>query len=219
LQQLLDARSSSEAGPNRLGARPPGCRTSRDVPPAHWWPAWSASLRLTCSVTMGNIHDLVTALVSDNIDVLLCHHSALQPVPSNRSSTGCTSETSRPYVSRDLQQRERFVLLGRRVGRCRLMALGRRLLRPPGRPRRRDCRRAARRQAGPQRHGRRTRHGPAVSALPGARPHRRRRARHERCRWAPAVDVPLADVAFKARANDRRAAMALWSALDRPRAG
>ena len=31
--------------------------------------------------------------------------------------------------------------------------------------------------------------------------------------------MPLEVVAFKARTNDRRAAMALWSALDRPRAG
>ena len=229
LQQLLDARSElggrAEIGSAhvRLGL-PYVLGTSRL---AHWWPAWSASLRLTCSVTMGNIHDLVTALVSDNIDVLLCHHSALQPVhldPAQFDRLHVESDVLRPYVSRDLQQRERFVLPGsaRRplpllmysagVYFARLVDLvvetagvplaGKRVLESDMADVLRDMALA----------------GFGIAWLPDRTA---AAARHEGLvplgtgKWT----MPLAVVAFKARANDRRAAMALWSALDRPRAG
>ncbi|MFX8723701.1 hypothetical protein ABTM71_19750, partial [Acinetobacter baumannii] len=37
-----------------------------------WWADWSRQRNLSCSVQLGNIHDLVTSLVAGNVDLLIC---------------------------------------------------------------------------------------------------------------------------------------------------
>ena len=44
-----------------------------------WWAAW-ADGGTECQVVNGNVHDLVAALVAGTVDLLLCFHSAQQPI-------------------------------------------------------------------------------------------------------------------------------------------
>lgn len=69
---------------------------------ASWWPQWSRDRQLSCSIVVGNIHDLVTSLVSGNVDLMICYHSAQQPIhldPDRYERAELGIETLRPYAS------------------------------------------------------------------------------------------------------------------------
>lgn len=107
LRQMLDTRNELGGKPVRRPdhiriAVPFGLATAQ-LP--HWWPIWSQNKRLSCSVIVGNNHDLVTSLVSDNADLMVCYHNAQQPIeldPSRYERTVVGTEFLRPYVSEKL---------------------------------------------------------------------------------------------------------------------
>ncbi len=71
----------------------------------HWWQLWSQERRLSCSVVVGNIHDLVTSLVSNNVDLMICYHHAQQPIhldPERYGRVILGTELLRPYASQAL---------------------------------------------------------------------------------------------------------------------
>ncbi|WP_156994956.1 LysR family transcriptional regulator [Elstera litoralis] len=45
-----------------------------------WWSAWTAGQKLTCSLMLGNIHDLGAALVAGDVDVAICFYGAQEPM-------------------------------------------------------------------------------------------------------------------------------------------
>jgi DNA-binding transcriptional LysR family regulator len=82
----------------------------------HWWQAWSQDRRLSCSVVVGNIHDLVTSLVSDNVDLMICYHHAQQPIHLDPDLYECVTlgiEFLRPYASEALVAKGGASLPGR----------------------------------------------------------------------------------------------------------
>jgi DNA-binding transcriptional LysR family regulator len=82
----------------------------------HWWQAWSQDRRLSCSVVVGNIHDLVTSLVSDNVDLMICYHHAQQPIhldPDRYERVILGTEFLRPYASEALVAKGGASLPGR----------------------------------------------------------------------------------------------------------
>ncbi len=73
-----------------------------------WWADWSRQRGLSCSIQVGNIHDLVTSLVAGNVDLLICFHHAQQPMhlePEHFDRTVIEGERLRPYAARDLVER------------------------------------------------------------------------------------------------------------------
>src|SRR5438445_10452778 len=81
-----------------------------------WWPAWSQDRRLSCSVVVGNIHDLVTSLVSNNVDLMICYHNAQQPIhldPERYERAILGTEWLRPYASQALVAKGSASLPGR----------------------------------------------------------------------------------------------------------
>ncbi|KRR29944.1 hypothetical protein CQ13_14135 [Bradyrhizobium retamae] len=65
----------------------------------------------------GNIHDLVTSLVSDNVDLMICyHHAAQQPIhldPDRYERVTLGTEFLRPYASEALMAKGGASLPGR----------------------------------------------------------------------------------------------------------
>lgn len=67
-----------------------------------WWRIWFADRRApNCIVIPTNLHDAVTALVSDSVDLLLCYLSPLRPVqlePGRFERKLLMQDTLRPYA-------------------------------------------------------------------------------------------------------------------------
>jgi LysR family transcriptional regulator, hypochlorite-specific transcription factor HypT len=59
---------------------------------------------VTCTAVPGNVHDTVTALVSGNADLLICFHTAEQPIhlSSQYERVVIGEENLRPYVAASL---------------------------------------------------------------------------------------------------------------------
>ena len=118
LRQMLDSRGELDGKPLRRNehiriALPFAMATAR-LP--HWWQAWSQERRLSCSVVVGNIHDLVTSLVSDNVDLMICYHHAQQPIHLDPDLYECVTlgtEFLRPYASEALVAKGGVSLPGR----------------------------------------------------------------------------------------------------------
>jgi DNA-binding transcriptional LysR family regulator len=118
LRQMLDSRLELGGKPLRRNehiriALPFAMATAR-LP--HWWQAWSQDRRLSCSVVVGNIHDLVTSLVSDNVDLMICYHHAQQPIhldPDLYERVTLGTEFLRPYASEALVAKGGASLPGR----------------------------------------------------------------------------------------------------------
>jgi DNA-binding transcriptional LysR family regulator len=45
-----------------------------------WWAEWTDGQKLTCSLMLGNIHDLGAALVAGEVDVAICFYGAQEPM-------------------------------------------------------------------------------------------------------------------------------------------
>jgi DNA-binding transcriptional LysR family regulator len=118
LKQMLDTRDELGGKPLRPHehiriALPFAMATAR-LP--QWWQVWSAERRLSCSVIVGNIHDLVTSLVSGNADLMICYHHAEQPIhldPDRYERVSLGTEFLRPYVSEALAGKGGVALPGK----------------------------------------------------------------------------------------------------------
>lgn len=73
---------------------------------ASWSAEWSGHGMddVTCTAVPGNVHDTVTALVSGNADLLICFHTAEQPIhlSSQYERIVLGEENLRPYVAANL---------------------------------------------------------------------------------------------------------------------
>jgi DNA-binding transcriptional LysR family regulator len=73
---------------------------------AAWWAEWSGHGMddVTCTAVPGNVHDTVTALVSGNADLLICFHTAEQPIhlSAQYERVVIGAENLRPYVAASL---------------------------------------------------------------------------------------------------------------------
>src|SRR5438034_3050287 len=118
LKQMLDTRDELGGKPVRRHehiriALPFAMATAR-LP--HWWQLWSQERRLSCSVVVGNIHDLVTSLVSNNVDLMICHHHAQQPIhldPDRYERVILGTEFLPPYAREALAAKGGVSLPGR----------------------------------------------------------------------------------------------------------
>lgn len=45
-----------------------------------WWEAWTRGQKLSCSLMLGNIHDLGAALVAGEVDIAICFYGAQEPM-------------------------------------------------------------------------------------------------------------------------------------------
>ncbi|WFU17820.1 LysR family transcriptional regulator [Bradyrhizobium sp. CB3481] len=119
LRQMLDSRDELGGGKplhrnEHIRIALPFAMATARLP--QWWQAWSQEQRLSCSVVVGNIHDLVTSLVSDNADILICYHHAQQPIhldPDRYERVTLGTEFLRPYASEALVAKGGASLPGR----------------------------------------------------------------------------------------------------------
>jgi DNA-binding transcriptional LysR family regulator len=111
VQQLADARvgisgpDADRRAPIRIAL--PHALAAGRLPA--WWSAWSGSgaLDARCSAMPGNVHDTVTALVSGSADILICFHTAQQPIhlsPDQYERIVIGTESFRPYAAADSHQ-------------------------------------------------------------------------------------------------------------------
>jgi DNA-binding transcriptional LysR family regulator len=80
---------------------------------ARWWPEWSAGRGLSSSVTLGNILELVTSLLSDQVDIMFCFESPQQPVHLDAEGferVMVAPDRLAPFAARDLAGRLRLQL-------------------------------------------------------------------------------------------------------------
>ncbi len=116
LAEVLDARADLRGIPERADhiqiALPFALATARF--PA-WWSQWSKELRLTSSITVGNVHDIGIGFLSGATEMMICFHAAQQPVhPEPERVEGIEIETDflRPFASPGLLKREGYALPG-----------------------------------------------------------------------------------------------------------
>ena len=108
LRQMLDTRVEVGGKPVRRHEHIPDRVAVCDGDPAQlpqWWQLWSQERRLSCSVAVGNIHDIVTSLVSSNVDLMICYHHAQQPIhldPERYERVILGTEFLWPYASQAL---------------------------------------------------------------------------------------------------------------------
>jgi DNA-binding transcriptional LysR family regulator len=104
LHQMLDARSGlsgqATAPRDQVKIALPHALATGHLP--GWWAAWSDGLGLNCRIVPGDVHDMVTALVSGTADLLVCFHHAQQPIhlePEQYDRVVVGAERLRPYVA------------------------------------------------------------------------------------------------------------------------
>jgi LysR family transcriptional regulator, hypochlorite-specific transcription factor HypT len=121
VQQLADARiglSGTDAGRrSQIRIALPHALATGRLP--SWWSAWSkkGTLDARCTAVPGNVHDTVTALVSGSADVLICFHTAQQPIhlsPEQYERVVIGTEDFRPYVASGLARQVRKAFPGNR---------------------------------------------------------------------------------------------------------
>jgi DNA-binding transcriptional LysR family regulator len=108
LARLGDARAAAAdpAGDGRAHVRialPYALATARFP---GWWSQWSDDGRLSAALTLGNIHDIGTAFVSESVDVLICHHGDEPPISLDDSlyeRLVIDVEALRPFAARSLR--------------------------------------------------------------------------------------------------------------------
>jgi DNA-binding transcriptional LysR family regulator len=104
LRQVVDARvDAAGEGPRRPDhvriAVPNALATAR-LP--DWWERWSADGGLTAGVTLGNVHDIVSAFLAGAADLLVCFHHAQAPLhldPKRYERAVIGTERVRPYAA------------------------------------------------------------------------------------------------------------------------
>lgn len=80
LEQVIAARGelSGRSARDRVRIAVPYALATANL--ATWWQHWSSDQHLSCSLVHGNVHDLVTSLISQNVDLLMCFHSVHRPI-------------------------------------------------------------------------------------------------------------------------------------------
>jgi len=105
LGQIADAKAEIGEAPSRNHVRIALTYALASTRLPQWWPRWSDSGALTCSLEVGNVHDTVSAFSAGSADILIGFHQAMHPIQLDatrfeRHELG--SERVRPYVSRTL---------------------------------------------------------------------------------------------------------------------
>jgi DNA-binding transcriptional LysR family regulator len=86
---------------------------------ARWWPEWSAGRGLSSSVALGNILELVTSLLSDQVDIMFCFESPQQPVHLDADGFErivVAQDRLVPFAARELAGRLKLQLPPRTAG-------------------------------------------------------------------------------------------------------
>ncbi len=116
LRNVVDARSelSGEPTQDHIRIAVPYAIATSSLP--QWWAEWSRDRNLAVSIVVGNVHDMMTALVSGGVDLLICFHTAQQPIQLDSERyerLDLRIEAIRPYASKALVEAGGAILPGR----------------------------------------------------------------------------------------------------------
>jgi DNA-binding transcriptional LysR family regulator len=117
LAEVLDARADlkgiPEGRPDHLRIGLPFALATARFP--DWWQQWTRELRLTSALTIGNIHDVGIGLLSGATELMICYHTAQQPVhpePERVEAIEIETDVIRPFIAPALLKRDGFTLPG-----------------------------------------------------------------------------------------------------------
>lgn len=117
LTEVLDARADlkglPEQRPDHLRIALPFALATARFP--HWWAQWGRELRLTSALTVGSVHDIGIGFLSGATELMICFHSAQQPMhpePERIEAIEIESDFFRPFISPALLRRENYMLPG-----------------------------------------------------------------------------------------------------------
>ncbi len=115
LRRVMDARSELTGKPTQdhIRVAVPYAIATSSLPA--WWSNWSKDRNIACSIVVGNVHDMMTALVSGGVDILICFHTAQQPIqldPARYERLDLKNESIRPYASQKLVEKGHATLPG-----------------------------------------------------------------------------------------------------------
>ena len=116
LRSIEDARGelSGDLKPDHIRIAIPYALATSSLP--HWWAEWAEGMDFTCSVVVGNVHDMMTALASGGVDVLICFQTPQQPIQFDTDryeKFELRCEMIKPYASKVLIDKGLAVFPGR----------------------------------------------------------------------------------------------------------
>ncbi len=102
LDRILTSRGELQGRPvpDRVRLAIPFALATTALPA--WWARWRGEDALACQVESGNVHDMVTSLVAGTVDLLVCFHSAQQPIeldPARYDRHVLRTDRLRPYAA------------------------------------------------------------------------------------------------------------------------
>ena len=102
LGQVLAARGelSGKFAADHVRIAVPYALATANLP--EWWSQWSKGSNLSCTLTHGNVHDLVASLVGGSVDILTCFQTPQRPIQLSAEtyvSAIIRTERLRPYAS------------------------------------------------------------------------------------------------------------------------
>jgi DNA-binding transcriptional LysR family regulator len=104
VRQVLDARTGlkgpSVARPDHIRIALPHTLAIGRLP--GWWARWSEGRAINLHIEVGNVHDMVTSLISSEVDLFVGFHHAQQPIhldPELYDRLEIGQERLRPYVA------------------------------------------------------------------------------------------------------------------------
>ena len=105
LRSIEEARGelTGDLKPHHIRLAIPYALATSSLP--QWWAEWAKQSDLTCCVVVGNVHDMMTALASGSVDVLICFQTPQQPMQLDADryqKFDLRVETIRPYASQTL---------------------------------------------------------------------------------------------------------------------
>ena len=105
LERILTTRGELQGkpGPDRIRIALPYALATGEFPA--WWAAWCAGDALSCEILLGNVHDMVSLLAAGAVDLLVCFHSAQQPIlldPARYDRATLRADRLRPMAARGL---------------------------------------------------------------------------------------------------------------------
>ncbi|MES2205937.1 MAG: LysR family transcriptional regulator [Pseudomonadota bacterium] len=115
LNRIADAKAEIGEVPSRNHVRvaiPYSLATTR-LP--EWWSAWVTDTCMSCSIEVGNVHDILTLMSAGLADLLICFHPTTHPnhldeTRFERHEIGI--ETIRPFASLELVDSGKIVMPG-----------------------------------------------------------------------------------------------------------
>ena len=116
LSEILETRAeisdgATDARADRVRLALPYALVTTSLP--QWWARWTDERPLEAAISVGNVHDLGLSILSGADDIMICFQADHQPILGDLDHLEFMtigSDMLRPFIGRDLLERERYSL-------------------------------------------------------------------------------------------------------------